>query len=124
MFILDTTTISDYLRGNKNIIDRFRQTSFRNVYVTSITEYELEYGLLKKPNLRQAYGQQLDLFYRQINHLDFDRNSALLAANIKRQLIAAGTPIGIEDVLIAAIALSHNFTVLFFFSCVIIKFYL
>lgn len=111
MFILDTTTVSDYLRGNKGIIDRLRKTSFHNIYVTSITEYELEYGLLKKPNLRQAYGQQLDLLYRQINHLDFDRNCALCAANIKQRLINAGTPIGIEDVLIAAIALHHNFTV-------------
>ena len=111
MFILDTTTVSDYLRGNEGIIDRLRKTSFHNIYVTSITEYELEYGLLKKPNLRQAYGQQLDLLYRQINHLDFDRNCALFAASIKQQLINAGTPIGIEDVLIAAIALNHNFTV-------------
>ena len=111
MFILDTTTVSDYLRGNKSIINRFRKTSFQNIYVTSITEFELEYGLLKKPNLRQAYGQQLDLLYRQINHLDFDRTCALFAASIKQQLITAGTPIGIEDVFIAAIALSHNFTV-------------
>ncbi|MEM8831681.1 MAG: PIN domain-containing protein [Cyanobacteria bacterium P01_G01_bin.19] len=71
----------------------------------------MEYGLLKKPNLKQAYGQQLDLLYRQINHLDFDRNCALCAANIKQRLINAGTPIGIEDVLIAASALHHNFTV-------------
>ena len=111
MFILDTTTVSDYLRGNKSIINRFRKTSFQNIYVTSITEFELEYGLLKKPNLRQAYGQQLDLLYRQINHLDFDRNCALFAASIKQQLITARTPIGIEDIFIAAIALSHNFTV-------------
>ncbi len=111
MFILDTTTVSDYLRGNKGIIDRFRKTSYQNIYVTSITEYELEYGLLKKPNLRKAYGGQLDLLYRQINHLDFDRSCALVAASIKQQLITAGTPISIEDVLIAAIALRHGFAV-------------
>lgn len=111
MFILDTTTVSDYLRGNKGIINRLRKTSFQNIYVTSITEYELEYGLLKKPNLRQAYGGQLDLLYAQINHLDFNLSCALAAARIKQQLINAGTPIGIEDVLIAAIALDHNFAV-------------
>ena len=88
-----------------------RTTSRHNIYVTSITKFELEYGLLKKPHLRTAYEKQLDLLYRQINHLYFDDYCALVASAVKHQLLSAGTPIGIENVLIGAIALHYGFTV-------------
>ncbi|MEN9870015.1 MAG: hypothetical protein RLZZ171_998 [Cyanobacteriota bacterium] len=108
MYILDTTTVSDYLRGNQGIINRFRQKSFEIIYTTSITVFELEYGLQKKPQLRQAYAAQLDLLLRQIGCLDFDAYAATIAAAIKLQLFSVGTPISLEDVLIAAIALHHE----------------
>ncbi len=111
MYVLDTTTISDYLRGDQKIIDRFRQISFETIYTTSISKFELEYGLIKKPQLRKAYAGQLDLLLGQIGCLDFDRDSAMIAAVIKHQLIKDGTPISLEDVMIAAIALHHNFVV-------------
>lgn len=111
MYVLDTSTISDYLRANQGIINHFRQTSFKLIYTTSISKFELEYGLNKKPKLRQAYGQQLELLFGQIGHLEFDGDCAIVAAQIKYQLLQAGTPISIEDLIIAAIAKYHNFTV-------------
>ena len=111
MYILDTSTISDYLRANQGIINHFRQTSCKLIYTTSISKFELEYGLNKKPKLRQAYGQQLELLFKQIGHLEFDGDSAIVAAQIKHNLLKAGTPIGIEDLMIGAIALHHDFTV-------------
>lgn len=111
MFVLDTSTISDYLRGNQNIINRFRQISFRSIYTTSISKFELEYGLTKKPKLRTAYGQQLELLFEQIGHLEFDGDCAVVAAQIKHQLLEAGTPLSTEDLMIGAIAIHHGFTV-------------
>jgi tRNA(fMet)-specific endonuclease VapC len=111
LYILDTTTVSDYLRANKGIINRFRQTSFELIYTTSITKFELEYGLLKKPKLRQAYAAQLDLLLRQIGCLDFNQDAGMIAAAIKFKLFSDGTPISLEDVMIGAIALHHDFTV-------------
>ena len=111
MFLLDTTTVSDYLRGNKNIIDHLRQTSFKLLYISSITKFELEYALLKKPSLRKLLGGQLDLLYRQINDVGFDSECAKVAATIKQQLVITGTPIGVEDFYIGAIALHCGFVV-------------
>ena len=111
MFVLDTSTVSDYLRGNKGIISHFRQTPWQLVYTTSITKFELEYGLNKKPKLRKAYGEQLDLLFEQIGHLEFADDDAVIAARIKDELYKAGTPIGLEDLLIGAIALNEGFTV-------------
>lgn len=111
MFVLDTTTVSDYLKGNKGVRDRLRQTSSKLIYVTSITKYEVEYGLIKKPKLREAYRRQLGLLYDAIGCLEFNDDSAIVAARIKHQLFTAGTPIGLEDLMIGAIALAHEFTV-------------
>ncbi len=111
MFLLDTTTVSDYLRGNKNIIDHLRQTSFKLIYISSITKFELEYGLLKKPSLRKLLGGQLDLLYRQINDVGFDSECAKVASDIKQQLVTAGTLIDVEDFYIGAIALHRGFAV-------------
>ncbi len=71
----------------------------------------MEYGLNKKPKLRQAYGQQLELLFGQIGHLDFDGDCAIVAAQIKYQLLQAGTPISIEDLMIGASAMHYDFTV-------------
>lgn len=111
MYILDTTAVSDYLRGNKGIIDRFRTTSFGIIYTTSITKFELEYGLTKNPKLRLAYVAQLDLLFQQISCLDFDQDTAMVAAAVKHQLFTDGTPISIEDLMIGAIALQYHFAV-------------
>lgn len=111
MFVLDTTTISDYLRGNKEIRDRLRQTSSEIIYTTSVTKYEIEYGLQKKPKLREVYRRQLGLLYDAIGCLKFDDDAAFEAANIKHQLFTAGTPITVEDLMIGAIARHHSFVV-------------
>lgn len=111
MYVLDTSTISDYLRGNKNIIAKLRQTPRPLVFTTSITKFELEYGLIKKPKLRKVYKEQLDLLFEQINLLEFGKNEAITAARIKDQLFKAGTPIGLEDLMIGAITLTEGFTV-------------
>lgn len=111
MFVLDTSTISDYLRGDRGIRDRLRQTSSRLIYTTAITKYELEYGLIKKPKLREIYSGQLGLLFDAIGYLKFDDNSAIEAARIKHELFTNGTPIGLEDLMIGAIARSHRFTV-------------
>ena len=111
MFLLDTTTVSDYLRGNQEIIAHLRRTSFKVIYISSITKFELEYGLLKKPKLRTQLETQLKLFYDQVNDVSFDSECALVAAAVKNRLFVAGTPISIEDFYISAIALHHDFTV-------------
>ncbi len=111
MFLLDTTTVSDYIRGNKNIINRFRITSYQLIYISSITKFEIEYGLLKKPKLKSIVSQQLELLYQQVNDIEFDSDCARVAASIKYHLLIAGTPISLEDIYIGSIAIQHNLTV-------------
>ena len=110
-YLLDTTTISDYLRGNQNIINHFRVTSFKVIFVSSITKFEVEYGMVKNIKARKLFGEQVELLYSQIGTIYFDDDCAKVAAKIKNQLFTAGTPVAIEDLLIGAIALNHGLTV-------------
>ena len=110
-YLLDTTTISDYLRGNQNIINHFRVTSFKVIFVSSITKFEVEYGMVKNIKARKLFGEQLELLYSQIGTIYFDDDCAKVAAKIKNQLFAGGTPVATEDLLIGAIALNHGLTV-------------
>ncbi|MGF1539810.1 MAG: PIN domain-containing protein [Pleurocapsa sp.] len=111
MYLLDTTTVSDYLRGDKNVLARLKATSPKLIAISSITKFEIEYGLIKKPSLRKVYTEQIQEIYAQTKDIQFDSEVATMAALIRNELVKAGTPIGVADLFIAAIARHHNLIV-------------
>ena len=111
MYLLDTNTVSDYLRGNVGVIRNLKQQHHSQVAISSITKYELFYGLLKNPQAHQKYGQQVRSLFKQAQNLVFDEESALLAAEIKDDLTRRGESIGDCDTMIAALGLQHNLVV-------------
>lgn len=108
MYLLDTNTVSDYLKGNPAILNNLKRHHHSLVAISSITKYELFYGLLKNPQAHKKYGEQLRLLFKQAQTLVFDEESALLAAEIKQDLTQKGEPIGDCDTMIAAIGLQHK----------------
>ena len=108
MYLLDTNTVSDYLKGNSGVLKNLKRYHHSLIAISSITKYELFYGLLKNPQAHQKYGQQLRLLFKQAQNMVFDEESALLAAEIKQDLIQQGKSIGDCDTMIAAVGLQHN----------------
>ena len=111
MYLLDTNAVSDYLRGNKGVLANLKKHHHSQVTISSITKYELFYGLLKNPQAHQKYGEQVRLLFNQAQELVFDAESALMAAEIKDYLIKKGESIGDCDTMIAATGLQHNLVV-------------
>ncbi len=107
-YLLDTNTVSDYLKGNPQVLQNIKRYHHSLVAISSITKYELFYGLLKNPQAHKKYGEQLRLLFKQAQTLVFDEDSALLAAEIKHNLTQQGEPIGDCDTMIAAIGLQHK----------------
>ncbi len=111
MLILDSNTISYYLRGDPQIVPRVQALAPAEVGVPAIVEYELRYGLLRLPQdaakPRLAALMQL---LQPMQRLPFDSDCAAHAARIRAELEAAGTPIGPHDTLIAATALRNQAT--------------
>lgn len=111
MYLLDTTTVSDYLRGNQGVLKQLKSISPQLISISSITKYEIEYGLRKKPSLRKVYQAALESIYAQTQDLQFCSEVALEAAKIRDELVKVVTPIGLADLLISAIARYHQLIV-------------
>ena len=111
MYLLDTNTVSDYLRGDTEVLSNLKQNHHSKVAISSITKYELFYGLLKNPKAHQKYGKQLKLLFQQAQNLVFDGETALIAAEIKDELTRTGKSIGDCDTMIAAVGLQHDLVV-------------
>lgn len=110
-YLLDTCTLSDYLKGDVNTMQRLKQEKPYKIFVSSITRFEIEYGLKLKPSLTKKIAPQLEAIYQKIKTIDFSIAEANIAAKIRSELKQAGNPIGYYDLLIAATALANNLTV-------------
>ena len=111
MLVLDSNTISYYLRGDPQVVPRLQALRPADLGVPAIVEYELRYGLLRMPLAMAAPRlAALAQFLRPLQMLSFDSECATIAARTRVDLEAVGTPIGPHDTLIAATALRHQAT--------------
>lgn len=110
-YLLDTTTVSDYLRKNKAVVKHVHNIPPQEQAISTITKFEIAYGLANKPSLIKKYRFQLSELYQKTNNLVVDAEIADLAGQIRSELKKAGTPIGVPDILIGATACFHNLTV-------------
>jgi len=109
-YLLDTN-ICIYLikRHPPEVLDRFRRHSPQDVAISTITLFELQYGV-EKSQYRQRSENALTKFLLPLNLIDLDRSSAIEAADIRAQLEKKGTLIGPYDLLIAGLARSRDMT--------------
>ncbi len=109
-YLLDTN-ICIYLikRRSSEVLEQFRQHSPQNVAISTITLFELQYGV-EKSQYRQRSKDALAKFLLPLNLIDLDRSSAMEAATIRAQLEEEGMPIGPYDLLIAGLARSQGMT--------------
>lgn len=118
MIVLDTNVVSELCRTvpNADVFDWAAQQSADSLYITTVTEAELWYGVELLPagrnrrTLEAATEQMLNIFFgRRI--LSFDRAAARIYAEIRASRRLAGRVIGELDCMIAAIARVHGASV-------------
>lgn len=105
-YLLDTDICVDLLKGRNPRLDtRLRQCGAGEVGVSAITVFELAYGAHKsaQPSRNRA---GLAAFFLPLVLFPFDAQAATLAGEARARLERAGTPIGANDLLIAAHALA------------------
>jgi tRNA(fMet)-specific endonuclease VapC len=109
-YLLDTD-ICIYLikKHPPEILDRFREHSPQDVAISSITLFELQYGV-EKSKYRQRSEDALAKFLLPLNLIDLDRWGAEEAAVIRAQVEKKGISIGPYDLLIAGLARSRDLT--------------
>ena len=110
-YLLDTNTWIDYLkRGISPVAARLRQTPASDIAVCSVVWAELLHGA-RKYEKRDERVERIERTLGPFRSLPFDDAAARRYAEIRDVLERRGEIIGPNDLLIAAIALSHDLTV-------------
>src|SRR3989344_509256 len=112
MVCLETTFLVDFFRGNKNAIEKYTEIKESNesirVAVPSITEIISGASL----NIKNEEKEKAIEFFSNLEIVELNKESAILAGEIEAGLILSGETIGIIDIMIGAICLSNNETLL------------
>lgn len=109
-YLLDTNTCIRYLNGSApSVFRRLDEIAEDDVCVCSIVKFELRYGALRSHAVDKTLDQQENFLNRFLS-LPFDDRAQIRAAQIRADLARIGTPIGPYDLLIAAIALANDLT--------------
>lgn len=116
MIVLDSNVISAMMRQPDKLLIAWLDTQpQQSLWTTSISVYEIEYGLQALLKGKRRQGLQKD-FERAMQEdlegriLDFDHLAAKQAAAISAHLRSIGRPIDVRDAMIAGISLSRNAT--------------
>ena len=114
MICLDSDFIIDFLRGQKEAINKLQKINSedRDIVTTSINSLEIFIGIIEVDGISSNRIENTRNFLDNIGILNFDHLAAEKSANIINTLKMSGTPIGIKDSLIAGIVLSNNVTLL------------
>ncbi|MGJ4754742.1 type II toxin-antitoxin system tRNA(fMet)-specific endonuclease VapC [Leptospira kmetyi] len=109
-YLLDTN-ICIYIINQKpeSVYKKFKKIKLENIFISSITEFELKYGVQKSLHFERNL-KVLEEFLSYLNILPFVSEDANKAARIRVELEKVGKPIGPFDLLIASQALSNKLT--------------
>jgi len=107
-YMLDTNICIYLIKKRPSVVlERFSQHSPQDVAISTITLFELQYGI-EKSQYRQRSENALSKFLLPLNLINLDRSAAIETATIRAQLERKGMPIGPYDLLIAGLARSRD----------------
>lgn len=107
-YLLDTNTCIRYLNHADSAVTRQILTTPREqIFLCHVVKAELYYGAYKSTK-QGANLQLLSQFFTQFATLPFDDSAADVYGRIRAELERQGTPIGPNDLMIAAIALAYR----------------
>lgn len=110
-YLLDTCTVSDFVKGQLGTLQRIKSTSPTLIAVSSITRMELDFGLALNPERAKRLQPMLDAFFSAVTTIPFDTADAQASGVLRAALQKAGNAIGYYDALIAGTGLVHGLIV-------------
>ena len=109
-YLLDTNVVSDLVRNPQGMVaQRIRRVGEARVCTSIIVAAELRYGAAKKGSARLS--AQLEAVLSVLDVLPFEPPADAIYASLRMGLEEVGTPIGANDMLIAAHALALGCTI-------------
>lgn len=111
MFLLDTCAVSDFVKGDVSTGKLLKSYAPSQIYISSVTCMEVEYGLQRIPAKRKKIDPIINMLFDVATIVEFSQKTALIAAKIRYELQRKGTPIGPYDFMIAASAIEKGLAV-------------
>lgn len=109
-YLLDANSCIQYLNGrSENVRKRLASERPEDIALCSVVKAELLYGAFKSARPTENL-DRLRFFFRRFASLPFDDTAAEIYGDVRAHLERAGRLIGPNDLLIAAIALSQDVT--------------
>ncbi|MDF3822414.1 type II toxin-antitoxin system VapC family toxin [Leptospira sp. 96542] len=107
-YLLDTNTCI-YIINKKpeKVYQKFKKVSLDNIFISTITEFELRYGVQKSQKADQNQ-KTLNEFLGYLNIIPFDSVAASIAGSVRTRLEKKGEIIGSYDLLIASQAIAND----------------
>ena len=110
-FLLDTNILSDLVRHPQGVIaQRITREGEKNISTSIVVAAELRFGAEKSGS--ESLTTQLEIILSAIDTLPLEEPVDRQYARLRKYLEDRGTPIGPNDMLIAAHALALNCTVI------------
>jgi len=108
-YLLDTNIVSNLVRNpHGRVADRIKAIGEPNICTSIIVAAQLRYGTTRKASPRLS--AQVEAVLGAIDTLPLDSPADEIYGSIRTQLELAGTPIGGNDLLIAAQAMALDHT--------------
>jgi tRNA(fMet)-specific endonuclease VapC len=109
-YLLDTNVVSDLIRNPQGrVTEHIRRVGEAQVCTSIIVAAELRYGATKRGSLRLT--NQLEAVLGALDVLPFEAPADAAYGLMRTQLEQAGTPIGGNDLLIAAQTIALGYTI-------------
>jgi tRNA(fMet)-specific endonuclease VapC len=110
LHLLDTNAASQIIKGTKPSVDRrLAKVPIANIFISTVTEAELRYGVARLPNATRL-GALVDDFLLMVNILPWDSEAAKHYGQLRASLEHDGLPMGNLDLMIGAHALALGAT--------------
>ncbi len=110
IYLLDTNILSELVkkRPDSHFLATLRSKPSSSLRTSSICIFELRFGSSLRDDFKTFWPKIMDEMISRVTVLQFGESEAYLAGDILAHLQKTGQKIGLEDVLIAATALSNK----------------
>ena len=112
MYLLDTNILSEMIKRqpNSHVLSRLGSKPANTLFTSSICIMELRFGSALREDFEKFWQKITKEIISRINIIPIGEIEALAAGDILADLRKSGQTIGLEDVLIAASAITNQFT--------------
>jgi tRNA(fMet)-specific endonuclease VapC len=110
LYLLDTNTVSYYIADNPpQVRDKMLEIGLELTAVSAVTEAELRYGIERNPKATRRRAS-VESFLNSALILPWDSAAARVYGQLRADQERKGRPLSVEDLMIAAHALSLGLT--------------